>query len=217
MRFRQERALRVRRSLALEAIRREQDLLSRRPLDLTVDGHVSYVVSRDEIVFRVEGSPAAWRALLPKSGLWWLPLDGLIRQARLVRWQDLGGERVATIGQGQLPVFISHRWLAVDQPDPTGRQARLIAWHLLVAIGEAASIAEALGLHKPRRRSVIASGWGLGGRHSHLLHDLRSAAQNPRNPTPDGAFVSLRPDGTPPRKDVFQTACHARERPAAAI
>jgi hypothetical protein len=180
MRFHQERALRVRRPLALEVIRREQDLLSHRPLDLTVDGHHSYVVSGDEIAIGVEGSPVTWRfalsypprlladtidddvaeptawhVLLPKTGLWWLPLDGLIRQARLVRWQDLGGELVATIRPGQLPVFISHRWLAVDQPDPKGRQARLIAWHLLAAIGEAANIAEARGLHEPRRRSTI--------------------------------------------------------------
>ena len=189
MRFRQERALRVRRPLALEAIRREQDLLSHRPLDLTVDGHLSYFVSGDEIVFRVEGAPVtwrfalsypprlladtvdddvteptAWRVLLPKTGLWWLPLDRLIRQGRLVRWQDLRGERVATIGQGQLPVFVSHRWLAVDQPDPTGRQARLIAWHLLAAIGEAVNIAEARGLHEPRRRSyIVGHRVGMGG------------------------------------------------------
>jgi len=175
--------------LALEAIRREQDLLSHRPLDLTVDGHLSYFVSGDEIVFRVEGAPVtwrfalsypprlladtvdddvteptAWRVLLPKTGLWWLPLDRLIRQGRLVRWQDLRGERVATIGQGQLPVFVSHRWLAVDQPDPTGRQARLIAWHLLAAIGEAVNIAEARGLHEPRRRSyIVGHRVGMGG------------------------------------------------------
>src|SRR6185295_3911587 len=103
---------------------------------------ISYTLSADEIVLHVEDSsiawrfalsylpqalaaaidddvrePAAWLVVLPLAGLWWLPLDGLIRRGRLHRWQDLGGERVAEVGRGQLPLFISHRWLAVDQPD----------------------------------------------------------------------------------------------------
>ena len=97
--------------------------------------------------------PLAWGAV-PPMALWWLPLDSVIRRARLDRWQDLSAERVAEVGRGKLPVFISHRWLAVDQPDPSGRQARLLAWHLVAAIGEAANIAATRGLHEPRRRSV---------------------------------------------------------------
>src|SRR4029077_7696993 len=88
--------------------------------------------------------PLAWR-VVPPMALWWLPLDGVIRRAQLARWQDLSAERVAEVGRGKLPVFISHRWLAVDQPDPSGRQARLLAWHLVAAIGEAANIAAARG------------------------------------------------------------------------
>jgi hypothetical protein len=112
------------------------------------------------------------------SGLWWLPFGSLLRRGRLARWQELRGELGGLVGAGCLPLFISHRWLATEQPDPTGRQARLLAWQLVAALCEAVHVASARGLHEARRVSNLL-GCRIGVGSSDLVEAMIVALLRP--------------------------------------
>ncbi|WP_159044891.1 hypothetical protein [Streptomyces sp. NRRL F-5122] len=84
-----------------------------------------------------------WRHLTESR---WLPLDELIGYARFPQMREVASRLARGVFPGCHHVFVSHRWLDVEQPDPDGTQARLIAWHLVVSLCEAVQVAHRRGL-----------------------------------------------------------------------
>ncbi|MEV4921607.1 hypothetical protein [Streptomyces roseoverticillatus] len=93
------------------------------------------------------------------SGSCWLPLDQLIRAGRFPEMREAAPTLARGVRFDCQHVFVSHRWLNEDRPDPDGRQARLVAWHLFDALCEAIRVARRRGLYTPRRmvRSLNAA------------------------------------------------------------
>lgn len=83
-------------------------------------------------------------------GAAWLPLRTVIAQARFPRMQECRDELVGETEPGAYYCFLSHRWLATEEPDPDGRQARFTAWQFVAHLCEAVRVAELRGLHEPR-------------------------------------------------------------------
>ncbi|MFJ6615508.1 hypothetical protein ACIQPT_35115 [Streptomyces sp. NPDC091289] len=101
----------------------------------------------------------------------WLPLDELIRYARFPRMRD-ASQLVRGVFPGRHHVFVSHRWSDTAQPDPDGRQARLVAWHLVVSMCEAVQVAHRRGLHTPRQVAPAAMNMPVGLAGSDLAECL---------------------------------------------
>ncbi|GHJ44043.1 hypothetical protein Cs7R123_13850 [Catellatospora sp. TT07R-123] len=169
----------------LQGLLDHADRLAHRPIDLpTVAGRMGWQVRGDVIHLSVqpEGQPPQlWsfplttpptllreqatdddvpagpnqthRIDLP--GVRWLPLPTLAATGRILRMQDWRDQLVGGVHPGRLYLFVSHRWLTPDEPDPDGTQAGVLAWHLLAAACEAVRVAHLRGLRKPRRRSTI--------------------------------------------------------------
>jgi hypothetical protein len=191
MRAHDERARLARSPAELREVLIEQNLLSHRPIDLAImDGRLRYELSGDDIVFTdldslaelrfaisypptmirepsvvsEQPEPMAWFVQDEMAGLWWMPLPLLIEYARFERWQEARPDLVRHVAVGQLPLFVSHRWLSTGEPDPDGRHARLLAWQLVATLCEAVFVATSRGLHEPARTSpILGRRIGIGG------------------------------------------------------
>ncbi|RST16905.1 hypothetical protein E2C00_33205 [Streptomyces sp. WAC05374] len=102
----------------------------------------------------------------------WLPLDELIGYARFPRMREAASRLVHGVFPGRHHVFVSHRWLNVEQPDPDGAQARLVAWHLVASMCEAVRVAHRRGLHTPRHVAPAAMHMPVGVAGSDLAECL---------------------------------------------
>ncbi|GAA2775732.1 hypothetical protein GCM10010521_62830 [Streptomyces rameus] len=102
----------------------------------------------------------------------WLPLDELIRCARFPTMREAASRLVRGVFPRRHHVFVSHRWLAVDQPDPDGTQARLVAWHLFASLCEAVHVAHRRGLRVPRQVAHAAMNMPVGVAGSDLAECL---------------------------------------------
>jgi hypothetical protein len=110
-----------------------------------------------------------WRHLAESR---WLPLDELIGYARFPQMRKVASQLARGVFPGRHYVFVSHRWLDVEQPDPDGAQARLIAWHLMASLCEAVRVAHRRGLHTPRRVAPTAMNMPVGVAGSDLAECL---------------------------------------------
>ncbi|MBB5872750.1 hypothetical protein F4553_006184 [Allocatelliglobosispora scoriae] len=104
-------------------------------------------------------------------GAHWLPLRKLIAAGRVVRMQQWRGDLVTETEPAHLYLFISHRWLGPEAPDPEGQQAAMIGWQVVAAACEAARVAFYRGLHQPRL-SHPAMGLKLGVTGSDLAEAI---------------------------------------------
>ncbi|MFC8125721.1 hypothetical protein [Streptomyces sp. NPDC057302] len=102
----------------------------------------------------------------------WLPLDELIGSARFPEMREVASRLARGVLPGRHHVFVSHRWHGVDQPDPDGTQARLVAWHLFASLCEAVRVAHRRGLHTPRRVNHAAMNMPVGMAGSDLAECL---------------------------------------------
>ncbi|MGW7053561.1 hypothetical protein [Streptomyces sp. NPDC054887] len=102
----------------------------------------------------------------------WLPLHELIAYARFPRMREVESTLARGVFPGRHHVFVSHRWLGVDQPDPDGTQARLVAWHLFDSLCEAVRVAHRRGLRIPRRVAPAAMHMPVGPAGSDLAECL---------------------------------------------
>lgn len=102
----------------------------------------------------------------------WLPLDELIGHARFPPMREAASRLVRGVFPGRHHVFVSHRWLDVEQPDPDGTQARLVAWHLFASLCEAVRVAHRRGLHTPRRVAHAAMNMPVGMAGSDMVECL---------------------------------------------
>ncbi|WP_171169223.1 hypothetical protein [Streptomyces sp. I05A-00742] len=102
----------------------------------------------------------------------WLPLDALIGYGRFPAMREAGPRLARGIGPGCHHVFVSHRWMDAERPDPDGIQARLIAWHLVAALCEAVRVAHRRGLHTPRRWARAPMNMPVGTAGSDLAESL---------------------------------------------
>ncbi|MDI1461617.1 hypothetical protein QEZ54_11590 [Catellatospora sp. KI3] len=169
----------------LQGLLDNADRLAHRPIDLpTVSGRMGWEVRGEVIHLTVHPDgqpPQVWSFPLTApptllrdqaedddvpaganqthrielAGVRWLPLPTLAATGRLLRMQDWREQLVGEVHPGRLYLFVSHRWLTPDEPDPDGTQACVLAWHLLSAVCEAVRVAHLRGLRRPRRRSTI--------------------------------------------------------------
>jgi hypothetical protein len=102
----------------------------------------------------------------------WLPLDELIRHARFPQMREAGLRLARGVFPRRHHVFVSHRWLDVERPDPDGTQARLVAWHLVASMCEAVRVAHRRGLHTPRQVAPAAMHMPVGVAGSDLAECL---------------------------------------------
>jgi hypothetical protein len=114
----------------------------------------------------------------------WLPLPRLIAAGRMARMQDWSDQLVADVEPGQLCLFLSHRWLTPDAPDPAGGQSAMAAWQIFAAACEAVRIAHQRGLHRPRRRHA-ALGIVVGPAGSTLAEAILVNVLRPTVPEAD--------------------------------
>ncbi|WP_405912531.1 hypothetical protein OG760_14310 [Streptomyces sp. NBC_00963] len=112
---------------------------------------------------------SVWRQLTESR---WLPLDELIGYARFPTMHEAASRLARGVFPGRHHVFVSHRWLDTEQPDPDGTQARLVAWHLFASLCEAVLVAHRRGLHTPRRVAHAAMGMPVGMAGSDLTECL---------------------------------------------
>ena len=101
----------------------------------------------------------------------WLPVTVLIETGRFKRMQDWTHVLSCKTAPGCFYYFVSHRWLTTSHPDPSGTQARFIAWQLFSHLCKAVQIAHLRGLHAPRRFSKHL-GFVLGFHGSDLAESL---------------------------------------------
>ncbi|MBV1853794.1 hypothetical protein [Catellatospora tritici] len=169
----------------LQGLLDHADRLAHRPIDLpTVSGRMGWEVRGEVIHLTVHPDgqpPQVWSFPLTApptllrdqaedddvpaganqthrielAGVRWLPLPTLAATGRMLRMQDWRDQLVSDVHPGRLYLFVSHRWLTPDEPDPDGTQACVLAWHLLSAVCEAVRVAHLRGLRRPRRRSTI--------------------------------------------------------------
>jgi hypothetical protein len=90
-------------------------------------------------------------------GVFWLPLAVLIEGGRFPRFQHTRDRLVSATEPGSFYLFISHRWLARDEPDPDGVQARFFAWQFISYLCEALEIAADRGRDRPRQASALVN------------------------------------------------------------
>jgi len=88
-------------------------------------------------------------------GVFWLPLAVVIEEGRFPRFQHVRDRLVAATEPGAVYLFISHRWLARNEPDPDGVQARFFAWQFVSYLCEALEVAADRGCDQPRRASTV--------------------------------------------------------------
>lgn len=124
---------------------------------------------------------------LDDSDIWWLPYSELLAQGRFARMQEGVTALSDVLDPRCFYIFVSHRWLDPNQPDPSGRQAALVAWQTLGHLVNALWVGAARGLHAPRKRSPIGGGYvGVSGSElaeSILVNLLRHL--------PEGEFAAL--------------------------
>ncbi|AMY10829.1 hypothetical protein LuPra_04072 [Luteitalea pratensis] len=89
------------------------------------------------------------RANVP--GVHWLPFLELLEAGYFKRMQQWRGRLVDVTAPGCFYCFVSHRWLAVTEPDPEGRQAAFLAWQMFAHLCEAVRVARIRGLQSPRK------------------------------------------------------------------
>jgi hypothetical protein len=77
----------------------------------------------------------------------WVPFLELLEAGHFKRMQQWRDRLVSATAPGRFYCFVSHRWLAVTEPDPEGRQAALLAWQMFAHLCEAVRVARIRGLH----------------------------------------------------------------------
>ena len=80
-----------------------------------------------------------------------MPFLELLEAGHFKRMQQWRDRLVSATAPGRFYCFVSHRWLAVAEPDPEGRQAALLAWQMFAHLCEAVRVAKIRGLHTPRK------------------------------------------------------------------
>ena len=118
----------------------------------------------------------------------WIPFGELLERGRFVRMQEWQDGLENHVAPNCYCLFVSHRWLTPDQPDPDGRQAAQVCWQLASHLIEAVWVAAARGRHVPRKRSSI--GYAYVGVHGSELAE--SILVNMLRGLPEAEFETLR-------------------------
>jgi hypothetical protein len=87
----------------------------------------------------------------------WVPFLELLEAGHFKRMQQWRDRLVSVTAPGCFYCFVSHRWLAVAEPDPEGRQAVLLAWQMFAHLCEAVRVARIRGLRAPRKFVAMMS------------------------------------------------------------
>jgi hypothetical protein len=113
-------------------------------------------------------------------GATWVPFLELLEAGHFWRMQHRRDRLVSATTPGRFYCFVSHRWLAVAEPDPEGRQAAVLAWQMFAHLCDAVRVAKIRGLHTPRkfirRTSAPVGPAGSSLAEALLVNVLRPAA-----------------------------------------
>jgi hypothetical protein len=201
---------RTQKSALVQKVRRQSKSLQHRYLTLPRDGTFSFEVTPNGLVEFKQGKQEsvlmsltdAPEMLAPFAEDWdetkivaqhlhqlemqgtiWLPLTVLIRTGRFMMMQDFRSDLVRSISPGCFYLFLSHRWLSSEQPDPDSLQARFAAWQIVVHLCEAIYVANLRGLNVTRKKMVRfgQAAFGIAGSElaeALIVNVLRPALNN---------------------------------------
>lgn len=116
-------------------------------------------------------------------GTFWLPLTALIRAGRFMTMQEFRSDLAQSTSPDCFYLFLSHRWLSSEQPDPDDIQARVAAWQIVGHLCEAINVASLRGLNVSRKMNyyMFQAPFGISGSklaEALIVNLLRRALNN---------------------------------------
>jgi len=69
-----------------------------------------------------------------QNAVFWMPVKNLLRWPSFIRHQEAFRIRAITTKKPSIPIFVSHRWIDTNFPDPKGNQRHIIIRFLIEAI-----------------------------------------------------------------------------------